>query len=186
MKIMDFLRKGSLVIGIVAMVLLVTGTLIEGGSLLQKILFLFGAPMLAFTAYLNKQRMFMIIQIIVTIGSILAFFTNLPDFLRYSIMVGGGFFGIGYLIKIKYSKEDIWWPLGGLGLLSIAVGFATNAVAHQLLFNSLLAIGGILVAIYSAIGFFHLKVRIAFIWLVLNVIFSISPLLIILSHLVTI
>ena len=178
---MEILRKYSLGIGIVAMILLAAGTFVEGGSLLQKLLFLIGAPALAFTAYLNKQKMFMIIQIIATIGSALAFLTSFSDILRYSVMIGSGFLGIGYLIKIKYSKEDVWWPLGGLGLLSIAIGFATNAIAYPVQFNFLLASGGILVALYSAIGFFHMKVRIAAIWLVLNIIFSISPILFLLS-----
>lgn len=182
MKLLNFLRKYSLIIGIIAMTFLIAGTIVQGGSLLQKSLSLVGATMLAFTAYLNKQKMFIVIQIIVSIGAILAFFSSLPDILRYSLLLGGVIFGIGYLIKIKYSKEDAWWPLGGLGLLFIAVGFATNAVVHPILFNSLLAVGGILVALYSAVGFFHFKVRIAIIWLVLNIIFGIIPLITILSQ----
>lgn len=182
MSLLDVLRKRSLIIGIIAMILLVVGTLVEGGSLLQKLLFVIGAPVLGFTAYLNKQKMFITLQIVVTIGAILAFFGNLPSFLRYTIMIGSGIIVVGYLIKTNYFKEDVWWPLGGLGLLSIAVGFATNAVAYPILFNLLLGTGGVLVALYSAIGFFHLKVKIAAIWLVLNVIFSINPLIIVFSQ----
>jgi hypothetical protein len=184
MELLNPLRKYSLTIGIIAMVLLVAGTFVEGGSLLQKLFFLFGAPALAFTAFLNKQKMFMMIHIIVTIGSVLAFFTDIPYILRYSVLIGSGLLGIGYLVKIRYSKEDSWWPLGGLGLLSIAVGFATNAAAYPILFNFLLAFGGILVAAYSAVGFFRLKIRIAAIWLVLNMIFSVSPVIFVLSSLV--
>ena len=182
MTLMDLLRKHSLVIGIIAMILLVIGTIVEGGSLLQKLLFVIGAPVLGFTAYLNKQKMFITLQIIVSIGAILAFFGDIYTILRYTILVGSAIFAIGYLIKINYYKKDLWWPLGGLGLLSIAVGFATNAIAFPILFNSLLAAGGILVAIYSAIGFFHFKVRIAAIWLILNIIFSINPLRIVFSQ----
>ncbi|GAI38382.1 unnamed protein product, partial [marine sediment metagenome] len=160
----------------------VAGTIVEGGSLEQKLLFVIGAPILGFTAYLNKQKMFVTLQIVIVIGAILAFFGSLPASLRYAIMVGSGIFGIGYLIKVNYSKEDVWWPLGGLGLLSIAIGLTTNAVAYPLLFNSLLGTGGVLIALYSAIGFFHLKVRIAAIWLILNVIFSINPLRIVFSQ----
>ncbi len=185
MSLLKVLTKYSLIIGIIAMVLLVVGTVLEGGSLLQKLLFVIGAPALGFTAYLNKQKMFITLQTVVTIGAILAFFGNLPAILRYVVMVGSGVFGIGYLIKTDYFKEDVWWPLGGLGLLSIAVGFATNTAAYPILFNSLLGAGGVLVALYSAIGFFYFKVRIAAIWLVLNIVFSINPLIIVFSQILS-
>lgn len=178
------LRKHSLAIGMAAMVLLVIGTtgIVETGSLLQKIIFVIGAPILGFTAHLNRQKMFAVLQIVVAIGAVLAFFDWLPSVLKYAIMIGSGLVGVGHLLKINYSKEDLWWPLGGLGLLSIAAGFATNPVASPLLFNLLLASGGLLVALYSAIGFFHLKVRIAAIWLVLNVIFGVNPVLFVFSR----
>jgi hypothetical protein len=180
----NILNKNSLIIGIIAMILLVIGTIVEGGSLLQKLLIVIGAPVLGYSAYLNKQKMFLTLQTVATIGAILAFFNNLPILLRYIIMVGSGIIGIGYLIKTNYLKEDSWWPLGGLGLLSIAVGFATDALSYPILFNSLLGFGGILVAIYSAVGFFHLKVKIAIIWFVLNIMFSITPMIIIFSQII--
>lgn len=176
---LNLMKKYSLHIGIFAMVLLVAGTISEGGSLIQKLLFLFGVPLLGLSAYLNKQKMFTVLQAVVTIAAILAFFQNIPDVLRYLLMLGSGLVGIAYLIKINYFKEDIWWPIAGLGLMSIAAGFATNAVTYSVLFNSFLAAGGILVAFYSGIGFFHSKVRIAIIWLVLNILFAANPLLIV-------
>lgn len=174
--LMDSLRRHSLAVGVAAMVLLVVGTSVEGGSLLQKIIFLTGAPMLGLAAHLNGQKMFAVLQVVVTIGAALAFFDWLSPVLKYAVMLGSGLTGVGHLLKTNYSREDKWWPLGGLGLLGIATGFATNPAASPLLFNLLLGVGGLLVALYSAIGFFRLKVRIAAIWLVLNVIFSITPL----------
>jgi len=176
------MAKYSLIIGIPAMILLVVGTIVESGSLLQRLLFVIGAPVLGLAARLNRQKMFLILQIIATIGAIFAFLSNLHTFSRYAIMVGSGILGVGYLIKTNYFKEDAWWPLGGLGLLSIAIGFATDATAYPILFNSLIGAGGVLVALYSAIGFFHLKVKIASIWLVLNIIFSINPLITVFSQ----
>ncbi len=179
---LDALQKYSLAIGIIAMSLSVAGTIVESGSLIQKSLFLIAATGLGFTAYWNKQKMFVTLQVVVIIGAALAFFDWLPPVLKYAMMIGSGLVGIGHLLKTDYSKEDKWWPLGGLGLLGIAIGFATNPVSSPLLFNLLLGSGGLLVALYSAIGFFHLKVRIAAIWLVLNVIFSINPLLFVFSR----
>ncbi len=184
MKLPGFVYRNSLVIGIVAMVLIIIATLAQGGSLLQKTLFLIGAPVLGLTAWTNKQKMFIVLQIVVSLGAVLAFFSGVPQEARYAVIVGGGVVGMAYLTKTNYSREDAWWPLGGLGLLVLAAGLATDAAANPLMFNSLLAAGGIIVALYSAIGFFHLKVRIAAIFLVLNIIFVINPALIILSQVV--
>ena len=69
------------------MVLLIIGTLVEGGTLVQKLLFVIGSPILGLTAYLNKQKMFTTLQIIVTIGAILAFFNNISVILNYTVMI---------------------------------------------------------------------------------------------------
>jgi len=176
MALLDALKRFSLPIGITAMILLVIGTFMPGGSLQQKVLFVIGAPTLGLTAYLNKQKMFTVLQAVVTMGAILGFFSTAPAILRYAIMLGSAALGIGYLIKVNYSKEDKWWPIGGLGLLGFAFSFATNAIAYPVMFNLLIIIGGILMAIYSAIGLFKLKVKIAAIWLILNILLIINPL----------
>jgi len=180
MGLFNRLKQQSLIIGLMAMILLVLGTLVTGGSSLQKWLFIIGAPTLGLTALWNKQKMFVTLQTVITVGAILAFF-NLHYLPKYTIMSGSGIIGVAYLTLAGYSKEDPWWPLAGLGLLAIAVGFATNPVAYPILFNALLGFGGILVALYSAIGLLFLKVRIAAIWLVLNIIFAINPLRIVFS-----
>lgn len=173
-----------LFIGILAMSGLVIGTFLEGGSLLQKILFLIGALALTVMAYTNKQKMFLVIEIVVSLSAILAFW-DIWSLIKYLIFIGGSIIGIGYLLKIKYSQQDKWWFIGGLGLLLIAAGFATNPITYPILFNVFLGLGGIFVALYSALGLFLLKVRIAAIWLILNIFFSINPMIIILSKLLS-
>jgi len=184
MSLANSLKKHSLAIGTGAMILIIMGTVVEGGSLLQKLLFVIGALILGFVAYLDKQKVLLTLEIIVIIGAILAFCSFLPPFSRYVVLGGAGIIGVVYLIRIKFSKEDVWWPIGGAGLLFLAVGLATDAVSAPILFNSLLGIGGILIAIYSAIGFFYLRVKIAIIWLILNLIFVINPLIIVFSRIV--
>ena len=183
MSLYKTLEKHSLGIGIIAMLLLIAGTIVGGGSLLQRLLFVVGVPILGLTAYFNKQNMFAILQLVATIGAILAFFSGiLPPILNSIIMLGSGIIGIGYLIKTKYPKKDRYWLTGSLGLLCIAGGFATDAITHPILFNSLLGVGGILVIIYSALGFFVLKNRIYLLWLILNIVFIINPLRIVFSQ----
>lgn len=181
MSLIDNAKKYSFIIGITGMILLAVGTFLEGSSLPQKLLFIVGAPVLGFSAYLNKQKMFITLEAVATIGTILAF-SDISNILTYAIMIGSGIVGILYLIKTNYSKEDAWWPIGGLGLMLIALGFATSAITYPIFFGFFLGFGGILVAIYSAIGFFILKTRISVIWLILNIIFSINPLIVFFTH----
>ena len=178
---MGFFRSHSIELGIVSMVLLVFGTLAPAGSLTQKLLFLVPAPILGYTAYVAGQRMFTALQAVVTVGAVLAFFEGIPSLMRYGLLVGCGLIGVVYLIRTDYIKVDKWWPIGGIGIVILSFGYSTSALAHPVLFSGLLAVGGILVAIYSAIGYFHFKVKVAIIWLALNIMFVINPILMVMD-----
>lgn len=170
-------EKWSLVIGIIAMILIVIATLLEGGSDIQKILFVIGVPVLGIIAYINKQKMFTVLQSVGTIGAMLAFFPTIPEVVRYVILIGAGLLGVAYLFKSKYYKKDKFGWLGTIGLLSIAAGLATSATLYPMWFSAFLGVGGLTVAIYSTLNFFHYKVKIAIIWIVLNILFSANPIL---------
>jgi len=165
-----------LYIGVAAMLALIIGVLSEGGSLFQKILFVSATPVLGVLAYVNKQKMLLSMQTILTISALLAFFSDIPDQIRYLLLVGIAVLSVGYLFRSGYYKKDPWGVIGSAGLLLIAAGYVTNATLYPLLFNSLLGFGGLLFAIYSGIEFWHYKVRIASLWFILNVIFAIKPL----------
>jgi hypothetical protein len=167
--------KVILAIGITAMILLIIGTFVAGGSFLQKILFIIGASVLGVVAYFNKQRMLTVLQAVATVGAILAF-TNLTSMLTYSIMLFSAIIGVGYLIKAKNYKEDPWSILASIGLILFAIGLATNPTQLPVIWSLAFIFGGILVAIYSAIGFFKNKVKIAAIWLILNLLLTVNPL----------
>lgn len=175
----DKITQASLITGIVAMTLLVIGTVAESSSLLQKILFVIGAPVLGIVAYANRQKMFAVLQAVATIGAALAFFPD--NGLKYAVMIIVAAAGIGYLLKVKYYSKDRLGIIGTIGLAFIAIGFATNPIQYPKIFGFLLGFGGILIAFYSAIEFFRYKIRISAIWLVLNIIFSINPILMFLS-----
>jgi hypothetical protein len=175
-------ENAVLIVGIIAMLGLVAATLMPGGSLLQKVLFVIGVPTLAGVAYFNKQKMYIVLQSVATISAVLAFW-SLPQIFKYVIFIGAATIGIVYLIKIGYSKEDKYWSIGALGLLCIAVGLATDAATQPLIFNALLGLGGFFISVYSAIGLFCLKIRIAALWLILNICFSIGPLMFVFSKL---
>jgi hypothetical protein len=160
--------------GILAMIGLVIGTFLQGGSLAQKILFLIGASALMLLAYVNRQKMFLVIEIVIVLSAVLAFWDT-ASLIKHLIFMGTSIIGVNYLVKINFSREDKHWPIGAFGLLLLAAGFATDAVVYSVLFNVFLGLGGILVAIYSGIGVFLYKNKIAWIWLILNIFFSVNP-----------
>jgi hypothetical protein len=167
-------KKLVLLIGIIAMILLIVGTFVSGGSLLQKVLFVIGASVLGVVAHLNKQRMFTVLQAVATIGTILAFISFGTE-LKYMIMIASAIIGAGYLAKMGNYSEDKWSILGSLGLILFAIGLATNPLQLPTVWSLAFILGGILVATYSAIGFFKNKVKIAAIWLILNLLLTINP-----------
>ena len=172
----DFVSKyWTLAVGLFAMALLVVGTASQGGSLQQKVLFIVGAPLLGFTAYMDGRKMFMMLQAVATLGAAIAFLPMLPDAAKYVLMAAGALFGIAYLLKSRYFQTDKYGVVGVLGLLLIAVGFVIDPLKYAFWFDAFLGFGGLTVAAYSAISLSR-GVKIAAIWLVLNVLFAISPL----------
>jgi|SRR3989339_1002339 len=175
-------RRTVLFVGVMAMLGLVAGTFLQGGSLAQKLCFLIGAAVLTGIAYINKQKMYVMLEIVISISATIAFW-DVSELWKYIIFVGAGIIGVWYLIQIKFAKEDKYWPIGGLGLLLIAAGLATSAAMHPMLFNAFLGLGGIFISIYSAVGLFYYKVKIAALWLILNIFFSLNPMMIVFSKL---
>jgi hypothetical protein len=173
---MEFFHRHSVELGVASMALLVLGTLAPAGSVEQRLLFLLPAPVLGYTAHVAGQRMFKVLQAVVSVGALLAFFDGLSPALRYGLLVGCALAGVWYLVRSGYSRVDRWWPLGGAGIVLLSFGYSTDASAWPLAFNLLLASGGLLVAAYSAVSYLHLRVRVAFIWLALNVLFVLRPL----------
>jgi len=168
--------------GLFAMVLLLVGVFSEPSSLLQKTLFLIGAIILTIVAYLNNQRMLFALQIIISVGSILAFL-ELIGIIKYAILFAASAVAIVYLLIIKNYKSDPWSITCSAGLILIAAGFATDASIYPLYFGLSLGLGGLLVAFYSFIDYFYNKNKIAIIWFVLNLVFAINPILLAISAL---
>jgi len=163
-------------LGIFAMVLLVIGAFLPGGCLAQKILFVVGAPTLGVTAVVNRQAMFSGLQIVVTVGAVVAFFPTMPNEARYLLMLFLAAFVTYWLWDDGYYEQDRSGWIGTAGLALIAVGLATPVALYPLLFFVALGLGGLLVAVYSGFsiagGF-----RLGWIWLILNLLFAANPLM---------
>ncbi|RQG94901.1 hypothetical protein [Natrarchaeobius chitinivorans] len=161
-------------IGIVGMVMLVVGSTLEEGTLVQRLLFLVGPIVLLLVAYHNREMMLTVLQVVIILGSAMAFFPTVPLAGRLPVLMGAAILSVGYLVWIDYRRKDRFWPIGGAGLLMLAAGFTISS-AHLVAFNALLAVGSVLMAVYSTLGLIFLRVRIMAIWIVLNVAFAIAP-----------
>lgn len=179
---MKEVKKEDIYIWIVAMIMLIIWVFFPWWSMTQKILFLIGAPILRFTSYLDKQKVFFALEAVISIWALLAFFPHIGNFLRYGIMIVIWIVAFVYLVRLNIFRKEIWAPIGALGLLCLAIWFATNAIVHPLTFNFLLFFGSLLMAVYSAIEFWKLKIKLSVIFLILNIIFLINPLIYIISH----
>ncbi|MFH1221957.1 MAG: hypothetical protein V1492_02630 [Candidatus Micrarchaeota archaeon] len=168
-------------IGLVGMLILIAGVLLQPGSLLQKSLFLLGAVIMTMVALQNKQKMLSALQIIIVLGNVFSFFPSIEGPIKYGILVGASLIGVTYLVLTKYYQEDKFGLVGSCGLLMLAVGFATDAVTYPLYFGFLLGVGSLLVAAYSFTDYYYHKNRTALIWVILNIVFAISPLLMVVS-----
>ena len=132
------------------MVILIIGVFSETTSFFQKTLFLIGALLLTIVAFKNNQKMLLTLQCIVTFGNFLAFF-QIEESLWYILLAGAAIIGLAHLIGISYYKNDKCGVVGSIGLLMLALGFATNANTSPLLFGAFIGFGAILVAGYSLI-----------------------------------
>ena len=172
----------SLYIGIIAMAMLLTGVFSEPASSLQRLLFLAGALMLTVTAYMNRQWMLYVLQIVISLGSAFAFI-ELGGIVKYAILLGAALTGVLYLRRTKRYEADMWGAVSSTGLFLVAAGFATDAKLQPLFFGLFLGVGSLLVALYSFVDYFYNKDKIAGIWMILNIVFAVKPILMVVSAL---
>lgn len=161
-------------VAIVGMLALVFGSTLEEGTAVQRSLFLVATIVLLAVAYVTDEKMLTTLEIVLLLGSVMAFVPALSLELRMVILLGAAVIGVAYLYSIDYREKDQYWPIGGVGLLLIAGGFAISDL-NILAFNGFLAIGSLVVAAYSSLGFFVRGVRIQSIWIVLNLAFAVTP-----------
>jgi len=171
----NLLLKISFYVGIFGMVSTVSGTFVMGGSLLQKVLFLIGASILTATAFISKHKMYSALEVIVVIGTVLAFFSSVSTYLRYVIMLLPAIFAIVYLLKVKYFHGDKFGIVGGIGLVLLACGFATDALLMPVVFYSLLFVSALFLALYSLLQIVFYRTKIAWLWMILNIVFAFGP-----------
>jgi len=176
-KLITFLKKNSLYVSILGLCCQITGILLPAWSIEQKIVFFFGTSILGLWAMLVKQHMFSSMQIVAFLGVIVWFFPDLPLLAVITLVSGALIFALWYLYKTNYYKHDKFAILWIVSLFSLALWFATNPLDYPILFNTFFLGGWAIIAVYSALEFFLLKIKVASIFMILNILFIIKPLI---------
>ena len=172
-------------IGIFAMLILIFAvSFLNLGSIQQKLLFLFAGFLLFTVATLSNQRVLQALEIVTLIGVIVAFMT-VSALYALSITLFVAMIMVTYLYKIEHYRKEPIGMFGSFGFVLLALGYAFNNGSNPLIASAALGFGSLAIAVYSCAAFILYKNRIQLIFIVLNAVFSISP-LIILAHILSI
>ncbi|MCL4400947.1 MAG: hypothetical protein M1348_02930 [Candidatus Parvarchaeota archaeon] len=150
------------------------------GSILQKSLILLGAFVLFVVASMGKQKVLQALQLVIVIGAVLGFL-QLSMLYSLSLMLFVSILMVIYLISIEHYKKEPIGAMGSAGFLLLAIGLAFNTGSNNLVTWFSLGFGAVLIAVYSATAFWLYKVRLQLVWVLLNLAFAISPLLLFFS-----
>ncbi len=174
---MSLFSRYSLPISIIGLTCQIAGVTSVAWSLSQQVFFLFWVSLLGFGALGAKQSMFVAMQIVAFVGVVLWFFATVPLWALYGLMSIALLFALFYIYKQKTYQHDRYYVLGILWLFLLALGFATNPLGQPFLFHIYLALWWMTIALYSFLEVVFLQIRIAWIFLLLNIVFVINPLL---------
>ena len=162
-------------IGIFALLLLIyVISFISFGSILQRLLILFGAFLLFVVATFGKQKVLQALELVVAIGSIVSFL-SLTALYALALMLFVAIIMVIYLYSISHYRKEPIGLMGSFGFVLLALGLAVNNGANTLIASSALGFGALTIAIYSGGAFLLYKNRIQLIFVVLNIAFAINP-----------
>lgn len=151
----------NIAIGVIGMLIACYGNLIHN-AITQKWCYLIGAILLFISSILERQKFFIILQIIITAGAAIAFAPIFP-WQKAAVPISLSVIAIIYFIVSKQLKD----PLTALGCLGIVLLAAGYAVTNPIIFF----FGSFILMIYAFISY-RRGVAIALIWAILNALFA--------------
>ena len=157
-------------IGILGMLVIITGSLLMP-SLFKSVLFLAGPALLALTAWMNGNRLFMALQTVAISGALLGFFNLKMDTTIILILVCAILCIFWLYIAGELVKTENWIGIAGLVILSM--GFASQHLSPT--GDALLLVASVLISIFSTIDLLRGR-REAWLWLILNLFFCLAGL----------
>ncbi len=168
-------------IGMAAMVTLVFAiNFISFGSLTQKMILTAATFVLLVVAITSVQRLLIAVEATLLIGNFLAFL-DLGGYLTLAILLAGAGILLWKIGREPGPRLEWTWLLGTVAFLLLAIGYALNNGTMPLIAGFALGFGSLLFAAYSLAMVLLYKVRIQLVWLLLNVFFSITPLIVFFS-----
>ena len=135
-------------------------------SNLQKLSYLIAAILLFTSSILERQKFFIILQIIIIVGTAIAF-TSFSTPLKALFPITLSVLAIIYFF-LDGKLHDRLTLLGCLGIILLATGYAiTNPIVYFL--------GSLVLMVYSFISY-QRGVTIALVWAILNALFTVTSL----------
>jgi hypothetical protein len=160
----ETLKKHKISFGIIGFIFVIMGTLLAPSSLEQKVCYLLGSIFLLTMSSLDLQLYFILLQIVILAGAIVAFFP-IPVFYKAAVPIALSIFSV-LLFLFKGYLKDPNQIFGCLGLLLLAAGYAvSNPIIYFL--------GGLVVMIYSYISY-RRGIKTALLFALLNLVFSVT------------
>ncbi len=167
-------------LSVAAMIILIYSVFfLSYGSLPQNSLLLVGAFILFISATAGKQHVIQALEIIVLVGIALSFL-RMNVLYSLTVVLFVALLIVVYLLHIEHYKKEPIGVVGSAGFVLMGIGFAFNVGNYPLVTGLALASGALLAAVYAATAFWLYRVRLQVIIAVLNVIFAVSPILLIL------
>jgi len=161
----------NLVIGIIGMAIACYGNLLPYSET-QKTCYFVGALLLLISSILEKQLFFIVLQIIITSGTGIAFAVWIPTF-KATIPIILSLLAIVYFTK-RGQLQDKTTILGIIAIAVLAAGYAVTKPFVYFL-------GAVLLMAYSFISFKQ-GIKIALLWAILNAVFAITAILNLLKY----
>lgn len=154
----------NLSIGIIGMLLATYANLLHQMPLLQKSFYFMGAVLMLVSSTLEKQRFFMVLQLVI-VGSTAIAFAPLAPVIKTSFSIVCSVIAILYFITTGQCKDKLT-TFGCLGIAILAIGYAvTNPIIYLF--------GSIALFIYSLLSY-QRGIKIAIVWVIMNIVFSIT------------
>lgn len=147
---------------IVGMLITITGVMLKVPQY-QSICFASGGCFLLFSSYLSRQWLYFTLQIVVIIGALSNLFT-LPFMVKAALPVALAMIILIYFYFKEMLKNATNF-IGAIGVMILACGYA---ILHPMIYF----VGGVVLSIYSGLNVLQ-GVKVAWIWLILNVVFSV-------------
>lgn len=159
-------HKINLLIGIIGMLIASSGNLLTE-AILRKECFLIGAILLLISSLLERQLFFILLQIIIVVGTAIAF-TSLSPLYKTLVPIVLSIIAIIYFISQGLLKDWLTF-IGCLGIAFLAAGYAITEPVIYLL-------GAVTLMIYS-FGSYRRGVTIALLWAILNAVFALTAII---------